>query len=770
MDYSGGFTKKNLPDRPPAMGSAGPESSIKWLVLLIGAIILAMAAFFIITRPGDGHFPLHNGEKTSSTSTSPDYKSLPDDLGVKGQNGNGAYGLDELKAEDLTFGYFYKKPEDDDQKILNQYELPLNIKIDVSNYYDFSRRIDISYRLEELNEFGFAIMADPFGATDQFDFYRQLSKNEIPSVLTTDFLVYYFQNVFKEAYSNIKKNAFYENVWDITKELYNTSQARYKKTSGELGLDNDLAMEGQRLETVFFAVALELLKPLPEQINIQANLNDDNKFTERDADHYDYLLLESIKDDVKREVALIREAKQFTKSPVFLYGKNYADFTVPPEFRQNAKLKNFYLATKWYNSNFPLYYRSEECEACHLDSNDWKINFAAANYISRDLYENQKAKNQWAVIYKFISFFSGLRSDLTYLHYYRSFADLFGDAPIAEVFSLENERIDDDLGNLRAKILEYEFLPMEGVLDREAERTSIGMRLLQDDYWPNSFIFENMTGLDMVINSKKSSATSCRDRRTANNYRCLGSGFDIANLFYPVKGNLYFEENKDYANYEDKLDYLKRQIGEFDQNTWNSNFYWLNMDLAKSIFDPRLEEFPYSTSEEWRQNRGVNTLLGSWANLHLAADKQQVFIGKNESKLNLAECNEYNYIEPNRKLVREMMAKNRMLMDMLVALGVTNTTNFNINNLMEMEETLARIDDIIGKEYEAEKLDDDECKFLESLLTSTMIEQPAPKTVDLRKKGGLVEDIRGQKMIVLIYERGGKNIMAAGPIFNFMEK
>ena len=41
-----------------------------------------------------------------------------------------------------------------------------------------------------------------------------LIKNEIPIILSSDFIIYYYQNVLKNTYKDIQKNAFYENVWD----------------------------------------------------------------------------------------------------------------------------------------------------------------------------------------------------------------------------------------------------------------------------------------------------------------------------------------------------------------------------------------------------------------------------------------------------------------------------------------------------------------------------------------------------------------------------
>jgi hypothetical protein len=762
MDYRGGFTKINRsePLRRPSPDGSG--SGAGWLLFILGLSTLFAVIFFIYSESQKDDFPVaaDPADRVSSTSTP---GGLPADLGNGLAGDHDGHNLSDISAEDLFFGYFYEQPDYGQIEAPKQYELPLNTKIDVSNYYDFSRKIDVSPWLSELDQQGFIIIDDPFSTTDPFDLYRRLQNDGVPSIITSDFLLYYFQNTFKSAYSNIKKNAFYDLVWDISKELYNTSLTRYRTTVGNIGMSNDPVLEGQRLETVFFATALELLKPLPDQINNQPNLKDDTKFTEKEAARYDYLLPDNMKNDVMREVALIRQAEKAAKSPIFLYERDYRSFSVPQELK-DAKLANFFLAMKWYNSQFPLYPRGEECPDCYLDVNDWTINFAAAHYISKDIFENPKIKNQWAVIYKFISFFSGLRSELTYLHYHRSFDDVFSGRTLESFFSRDNEKKVEELGRLRQAIMAYEFLPMEGGLDRASQRAMVGMRLLQDDYWPNKFIFDNLTGLDMKLDVDRNLVTTCRDKSKVY-YRCKASAYDIANIFYPVRNNSYYDAITKYQQYDNRVSYLKDQIAEFDQNTWNNNVYWINFDLTRMFFEKG--GFPFSASEEWKQLRGVNSFLGSWVNLHLPEDRFFPYSGGMGTKLGARECNRYNYIEPNKVIIKEMIARNQMLMDMLMELGVARLTN--VNELKDMGETLERIDSIVAKEYGSEILSDTDCDFIYNLMTTIRAEKNAPKQIDLRKQGGQYADIRKQKILVLIYRGGDKLVLAAGPVFGFAE-
>ena len=52
--------------------------------------------------------------------------------------------LGSLKAEILSFGNFYEKDELTIENKIKKIDLPINIKTDVSNYYDISRKINFN--------------------------------------------------------------------------------------------------------------------------------------------------------------------------------------------------------------------------------------------------------------------------------------------------------------------------------------------------------------------------------------------------------------------------------------------------------------------------------------------------------------------------------------------------------------------------------------------------------------------------------------------------
>jgi len=723
--------------------------------------------------------PPENGGATTSTG------QLPPDLGGGGEGGGNATSTVYMSPEKVNFGYFYEEPKIDFESTLKSYDLPINIKVDVSNYYDISRKLDLDPYIEYINRDGFAVSDNQFSkkANDFFGIYRNLLEQKTPVVITSDFLFYYYQNILKQAYKDVQKNVFYENVWDMNNQLFNISSLRYNSVLSRVGKTNDPILEGSRLEAAYYAVAMELLRPTENQVNKKENLTDEKKFSEQEEIYFTFDLPTYLEQDVKKEVKLIREGRAVQKSPVLLYERDYSFFEVPDEYKNNAKLNNFYLAIKWMNSVFPLYYLSEECPDCLLDKEDWTINLITASLISHDLYSDEDLKNSWAIIYKFVSFFSGLRQDLTYIHYQYVLKDLFGeDYKIEDIFSLENENRDEDIAKIQEKISEYNFSLLEGSLPRDNQQTKpfIGMRMLQENYWPNDYIMNSLTGKDIKLLSDKNVFTSCSEKGVGM-YRCRGFGLDLLNLLdvldlieSPEINYDYFNENINYDIYDKKINDLKKEFEKFDVYTWNNNIYWVTLDTAISLIDYKDINLPsFYYNDQWRRYKDHNSFLGAWVNLHLSGEKIVNYYSNEEVSYlgGLSECNFNNYIEPNIYLYEELRAKNEMLLKMLSVLKVTEKTTAVANQLKELSSKLNTISDIAKKELSNEAISEEDCQFINSLIKNFTPETKMNKTFTINfESRKLTESIEGAKLLILVYEKEGKKIMAIGPIYNYSEK
>lgn len=752
---------------------------IGFVIFCFLLLIIVVSVYYVILlkKKDTGNTADSNQQNVSQTASSTGYTgNLPGDLGGNNKDGNeDDFSLTDIKAEDLTFGFFYEPETENFQPSIKNYSLPLNIKTDVSNYYDVSRKIALDSYLNDINKYGFAIIKNdkPKEITDFFEAQRYLASQEVPIVLTNDFILFYYQNNLKQIYKEIEKTTFFDNIWDVSNRMYQAAIVRYKKRKEQVGLNNDPLLEAERRECAYFATALRLMSPTKDQLNSSEKAKNENLFNEEDAQKYYFELPDFLQDDVSKEIGLIRgAAKGSVKSPLLLYDRDYQSFSVPQEYSYNAKLKNYYLALKWFNSLFPLYYRSDACPTCSLDYDDWRINVITANLIAEDLANNQDLKNKWAIVYKFIAFFSGLRQDLIYLNYRQVFNELYGEGKRVEEIFVE-KRTDNEYQQWQTKLANYNFSAMEGGVDRaNVNRPNVGLRLLQERYWPNDYIFGKLVGKNMT--PKKSGSQDNKVTLCKGGWRCSGFSYDIVNLIAdnPLEiKNTYFLGNTNYNNYDASLNNLKDEIGKFNVNSWNNNIFWITLELGRDIIGYNRQNFPiYAQSDYWQEKKNINTVLGAWTEINLPNENIYDYFEKENKQLgSYPQCNTLNYIEPNVELVNEIIAKNKMLIKMLNALNITKKNNIASVELINLNNKFARILEISKKELSGEEINSEDCDFINDFTIRYAAKGESRSFVlgDGSKK--ITESIEGVRYLGVVYYKGDKLVLGIGPIFNFNE-
>ncbi|MCU0679941.1 MAG: DUF3160 domain-containing protein [Planctomycetes bacterium] len=709
------------------------------------------------------------------------FGGLPTESSTTNNSSNALSEKDSV--EYLAFSSFYKDVANNFTPKPNNYQLPLNVKTDVLNYYDVSRRLDLDPSLTDLNAYGFAVIPDQFnkdanGAkidNDFYSLYNTLQKKQIPILITSDFLVYNYQNILKNSFKDIEEGLFYQDLWEVNRKLYDDARQRYEAKLSKIGNVNDPILEAERLVAAYFAVSLEILKPTLEQIQPEKSAVDLNKFSKSEGDYYSFNLPKYLETDVLREVKLIRKAEEKAKSPVLLYQKNYKDFIIPKDY-DNVRLQNFYLCSKWLNSVFPIYYKGTVCPDCFLDKDDWRINFTTASFIAKDFTENSEIKNKWARIYKVIAFFKGLRSNLTYVHYRDSLTKLFGaNYDIEKLFSDDNPEWRDNINKLQAALLQIDFNKVEGGFNKQdaTERPFIGMKILADGYWPNEYLLQNLTmPLVSSYNGAKvaeSNLTACvlGDKEKAS--RCRGIGFDIINLLYGVpKSIAYFQDNTNYQNYETQAKKISDQL--IGISPWHNNNYWSTLKLLDKFLRADRSQMPaFSQSAKWNE-RNIYSALTSWVYLQVVPDKIGTYrTGSDDGYA--AQPSEYSYIEPSLPLINEMLSNTEMLLDMFAALKINNELNSVAIKLNDLDYELRTIRSIVEKELSPEPLNDYEVQFINSLTKKYQVLERSKKnlTLAVNEKNYLVEDINGFKLLILVHKRDKNNVIAIGPVFDYQE-
>ncbi|MFH0951413.1 MAG: DUF3160 domain-containing protein [bacterium] len=750
------------------------------LGLLAGLII----ALVMMNRQADNTQPTTDiGDKTITplpTAETVDISSLLDNDE-----------LNKIKAEDLLFGDFYREPISKVEVKNPGIQLPMNVKRDADNYYDFTRYINLDDVVDDLNINGFAVIDNPYSkeAKDFYSVYKKLQENKLPLFVSNDFLIYYYQNTFKNLYKRIEADVFYQSFWDINKELFTIADKRYRERLIKVGILNDPLLEAQRLEAAYFATSLALLTPNADQIlgPSEQDYVDPIKFTQLEAERYSFTIPDYLQQDVASEVKLIITAKPTktpVQSPALRYYRYYDDFKIPAEYYKKAKLYNFYLANVWANSVFPLFFKSEDCPDCLLDRDDWEVSFIAAHLVAQDFENNQTLKNKWAKIYKTISYFTGLRNELTYLHYRDALHQIFGKkATVEEVLTINNLDRDTNLVKLYNQIKTYTFNQANGGYDRQiaVSRSVQGLRLLQQHYWPDDYVFNQLLfdpmGNYINYNPKtidQSVITICSINSTQAR-RCRPTLYDIVRLVFtePV-AHPYINKNSNYQYYDQKMGELRKYFSDFDSVDWHNSSFWSTVLLSGLMLQNRqVPNLGYTDTAAWT-NQLLNTSAGAIFNVQMPVDSWQLSY-RREASLQTNEdlIIKYNFIEPNITLLNELLADTYMLFKTMYHLDLVKANDNDFSQLINNLITLKRL---ASKQLNDQEFTFEDWRFLNEFTSQYYINDLATKTVSkefINSSTGqpynLQQSLDGVKLLISVQYYQNRQILAVGPIFNYQE-
>jgi len=704
----------------------------------------------------------------------PTYVNLQED-GNK-ENGLKVEPVIDEEIEYLTFAQFYEKPEKIENFNFLEYELPLEIKNEVINYYDLNRKLNLDAYLDNLSNNGFALINNPWSsqAKDFYSSYKLLNQKDIPFFISSDFLLYHYNLMLKNVFQEIESKFFYDSLWAINLDLYNKAKKRYENYLSEVGDINDPILEAKRLAVAYFAVSLHLLSPESSQVD-SSEKGDKNKFSISESYQFKFNMPSYLNNDVLAELRLIRNAKDQRKSPVLLYQRDYSRFSVPSSYKRNARQNNFYLASIWLNSLFPLNYQEDDCPDCLLDKNDWRINFTSSIFITQDISNSQFLKAEWARLYKIISFSSGLKDILTYVYYRNDYEELFGDQEISEVFALDNQEAENNLNKLRLKLLNHEFQEIQGGLDYslEANKKLAGFQILAEPYWPWRFVFKELSYPNVTdyLNEEplNNNVTACKKKDWI---RCNAFSGDFLSLLDLSFASSYFQENINYSNYYQAIDSIKKQTDAILESRHNA--HWSLLSSLETHLNTTINNLPIFAKNEVWQNILMLRLSAALIDWQLGADSFSRSSGVGATKASLASPESKMptiYIEPSVNLISELMANTQMLSQMLSALGADTKSSQAMFTLDILYNDLSKLLDLSIKSVEKQNLSDEEKILILNWLNSYKIESLASKKISHRSSNGstLTQELKDLKLLIVVFPTEDGPNMAISPVFNLKE-
>jgi hypothetical protein len=707
------------------------------------------------------------------------------------------YAADILKTEAVTYsgvlGQSASLPINYSMEALDvelkapSYELPLE-RDKISNYRTFSTRIPLdTSALEMLESNGFVVIENPYNPAEEdiTSMYVTLKEEEIPVFITTDSLLHLYHIQFDETLRQIEENEFYDAIWKTDLALLNASVEEYNSASGE-------EKEAARRNTAYFAVALSLLQPKPEQVQAAEDpyeFVDEALFPAGSADHYRFEAPSFVKEEVEAELSLIEAHEGFAASPIFLYEEDYSQYVPRGHYTRSEKLQNYFKAFMWHGRMSMLL--KDELIKSEDPVKDARIQTLQASLIASQLEKEPDLLENWNRIYGVTAFYVGFSDDLGPYEYMEAMNSVFGngerefnETAIEELKTVlaENQgpRIYGGTGNC---ILEPPFTPEQA--DECLENTT-GFRFMGQRFIPDSYVFSNLVGAYTgEYQGEREEPFTLVISGAGRPIRGFPRGLDAMALMGSKRAVYWLDELNDssYQNYSFQYGELDSEFSNFSAADWNRNLYWSWLYSLQPLLTDYGSGYPtFMQTDAW-QDKELSTSLASWTELRhdtILYAKQSYTITETAMPMPPEEKPVVGYVEPVPDFYARLLALTKMTNQGLGEMGVLDPTSKA--RLTDLENILSRLEAISEKELENEELTEEDYEFiknfgdqLEGVIAD--VDEKARKTTvvaDVHTDGNtgavLEEGVGYVEMVVVAYKLpDGRILIGAGPVMSYYE-
>ncbi len=673
-----------------------------------------------------------------------------------------------LEKQSFFSGY-YSKENLQFEPAVPAYSLPLKAS-EIANYDEFTQKIFFTKESKDLlYKNGFVVLDnedDSEGPKNQLisgqtlvnETYRSLKVADVPIFITSDSLLHLYHIQFDETLKRVEAEEFYDELWKLDKALFEASIEDYNSASG-------VEKEAARRNVAYFAVALSLLQPKPEQT--EQSGEDPEKvtlFAPQDIKEYSVEIPSFVKDDVEAELVLIGAQKEEI-SPIFKYVEDYSQYSPRGHYTSSEKLKNYFKAMMWHGRISMLLQSkmiiAEESmvEELAADSSEKeaRIQTIQALLISDHFDRDKNIRDRWDRIYNVTAFYVGFSDDLGPYEYAKALDTVFGN--YRSGVSLDNE----SLAELITELDKYEspkiyggtgeIIPAGSETENETLEATKGFRFMGQRYTPDSYILQKLNPPALNIMDLLGS------ERAREHLRNMG-----------------ISENEDYKKAHISLE---NEFGAFDEEDWNKNLYWAQLYALKPLFTRYPEGYPtFMQTEAW-EDKQLNTALASWTELRhdtILYAKQTYFLGAPQIQ---EEKPVEGYVEPVPEFYARMLALTKMAHNGLAEMEVLDEQSDK--DFTTLENTLEKLLEISIKELEDKELTDAEYKFIRNFGQNI---SPMLENVDIKSQssilvadvhtgpgGSVLEEGTGKLdlMIVAYKQPDGRIVLGTGPVMSYYE-
>ena len=691
-------------------------------------------------------------DKTNNQTSS--YNSTKKDVSVENSSEKSKNSL-TLEGQS-SFSNYYNKKSLQFEAAVPTYSLPLQDS-EIANYYQFTQKIPLTNEERDLlYKNGFIVIEN--GTTENLliagktlvnETYLDLKVADVPIFITSDSLLHLYHIQFDETLKRVETEEFYDDLWKLDKTLLEASIEDYDSASGT-------EKEAARRNIAYFAVALSLLEPKPEQIAEDSGIAEENTpFYSGNAKDYSVEVPSFVKDDVEAELNLIEAHEGSALSPIFKYSEDYSQYIPRGHYTNSEILKNYFKAMMWHG-RISMLLQSDVISAQNSE-NEAKIQTIQALLISDHFDRDKDLQARWNRIYSVTAFYVGFSDDLGPYEYAKALDTVFGNNRYGVSFDNES------LTALKNELEKYESPKIYGGTGKmiqegsETENKTLeatkGFRFMGQRYTPDSYILQKL----------KPPALNIMD--------LLGSERAREHL-----KNQGISENEEYKKAHTSLE---NEFGAFDEEDWNKNLYWAQLYTLKPLLVSYPEGYPtFMQTKAW-EDKQLNTALASWTELKhdtILYAKQEYFTGP--PQIPPEEKPVQGYVEPVPEFYARMLALTKMAHTGLTEMEVLDMQSDE--DFTTLENTLEKLLEISIKELENKELTDKEYKFIRNFDQNI---SPMLENVDIKSQNsilvadvctspaGVLEEGTGKlNLIIVAYKQpDGRIVLGAGPVMSYYE-
>jgi len=446
-----------------------------------------------------------------------------------------------------------------------QARTPSDGLLDVGNLPPFSLT---EAEIEALQRNGFVMT--PSGFRQIYALYKDAKERGLPVFVTTDALLHTFHVLYDYTLRVLEVRQFCSDLEALSLQMLDRMQ---RDASAAFG---PAVRDALRRNAAYFSVGLSLMGASFEMPG-------------------------EVRDFVEAELALIAGHAGLAASPIFGYEEDYSQYVPRGHYTRTEELGRFFKAMMWYGRM-----------GFHLRKVDGSPNreetlraLLIARALGGETVKGEPALAVWDRIYEPTAFFVGESDDLTAREYLDLAPSVYGDGAQARTADALGDTALVDAFVAAADALRNPLIISSAVDDtaEDPEASTKGFRFMGQRFVPDSYMFQQLVYTHVGTRSAP---------------RLFPMGLDVMAVLgseaaFALLDKVYNETG--YWNYRTQMDKLKGEFAAMPADAWAQNLYWNWLYCLLPMLEPKGEGYPAFMQGDGWIRKGLNTALGSWAEL-----------------------------------------------------------------------------------------------------------------------------------------------------------